>query len=264
VIGERDPRKRFTDRASFYEASRPAYPAAILPILRSRLGLAEGWLVADVGCGTGLLAQRLLDADCRVIGVEPNAAMRAVAERRLGGRPGFSLMEGAAEETGLAAGSVDLVVAGQAFHWFDAAAARREFARILKPPGRVALLWNDRRSEASGFMEGYEALLLRHGRDYREVHHRNVGPDVFDAFFGPVAWRRDVVDNAQSLDWEGLAARLLSSSYLPGPLDPGSDAMLEEARGLFARFEREGAVELVYGCTLVTGSFSPPASPSSM
>lgn len=253
MTGPRDSRTRFTDRVGFYEASRPTYPGTILPLLRERCGLGPGKTVADLGCGTGLLAQRLLESGCAVIGVEPNAAMRAGAERRLGVSPRFTQREGTAEATGLAGASVDLVAAGQAFHWFDIPQARGECRRILRPGGWAALLWNDRKTRATHFMRAYEALLLRHGTDYREVHHRRLGPEAFDAFFGAGRWRRDDVPNRQELDWEGLQARLFSSSYLPAPGDPRCEAMLEEARRLFDRFQVSGRVELLYDCMVVTG-----------
>src|SRR5437899_1233764 len=131
--------ERFTDRVADYVRFRPHYPPAVFAELRDRLGLGAGSSVADVGSGTGISARPLLEMGCTVFAVEPNAAMRSAAEQWLGDFPRFQSIAGTAEATTLAEHSVDAVVAAQAFHWFDAASARREFQRILKPRGWVAL-----------------------------------------------------------------------------------------------------------------------------
>ena len=96
-------------------------------------------LIADVGCGTGLLAKIFLDNGNRVIGVEPNREMRRAGEEYLAAYPKFSMVDGSAEATTLPGASVDFVVAGQAFHWFRPDETRVEFARILKPGGWAVL-----------------------------------------------------------------------------------------------------------------------------
>src|SRR5688500_12874890 len=146
-----DPRTRFTDRVEAYVRHRPSYPDDVVRFLES-IGLARpGMTVADIGSGTGISAQLFLRNGYRVIGVEPNAAMRAAAERLLATEletSAFRSVNGSAEATTLPDASVDLVVAGQAFHWFDRPAARREFHQILRQDnssnGGVALFWNSR------------------------------------------------------------------------------------------------------------------------
>src|SRR5262249_31055634 len=148
-----------------YERFRPGYPPALIDWLREHDALPRGAVVADVGAGTGMSSAPFLDAGCTVFAVEPNAAMRAAAARRLGDRAGFNSVDGRAEATTLASASIDLAVAGTAFHWFDRDAARVELARIVKPGGRVALFWNVR-SLASDFMRGYETALQAHSAEY--------------------------------------------------------------------------------------------------
>src|SRR5690349_16869253 len=131
----RDPIGRFSDRVENYVKARPGYPPAILPFLVAECGLTPESVIADIGSGTGLLAELWLKHGNRVFGVEPNAAMRAAGERRLADYPRFTSVAATAEATTLPAGSVDFVTAGQAFHWFDGPAAAREFARILRPAG---------------------------------------------------------------------------------------------------------------------------------
>jgi len=226
----------------------------MIPLLRKEAALAPSDAVADVGSGTGILSLPFLRFGNRVFAVEPNAGMRAAAEDLLGAEPNWRSVDGSAEATTLASGSVDFVAAGQAFHWFDRERARREFGRILRPPRRVVLVWNDRRTEGSVFSEGYEALLRRHGTDYRAVDHKNLAPADFDAFFRPGKWRLFTLPNAQELDREALVARLVSSSYTPPPGDPRHEAMLEDLEALLRASAREGIVRMEYETKIYVGS----------
>src|SRR5207249_4322865 len=111
--------ERFSSRVEDYVRSRPSYPSAAIDLLASRCGLSPAAVVADIGSGTGILTELLLASGAQVIGVEPNDAMRAAAEARLGARARFRSVKGTAEATTLPPASIDLLVAGQAFHWFD-------------------------------------------------------------------------------------------------------------------------------------------------
>jgi SAM-dependent methyltransferase len=188
-----------------------------------------------------------------VVGVEPNAEMRAAGDRLLAGYPRFRRLPGTAEATGLPDGAVDYVVAGQAFHWFDRPAARREFVRVLRPGGWVVLLWNTRRTDATPFLRAYEAFLREHGTDYREVTHENLGPGVFAGFYGPGGYTKRVLDNEQRFDLAGLRGRLLSSSYVPGVGHPGYEPMLRALEGLFAQYQSGGTVVVEYDTEVYFG-----------
>ena len=249
-----DPRERFSGRVDAYVRSRPTYPAGLVPLLEKEAALRRSDSVADVGSGTGILSLPFLRFGNEVFAIEPNAKMRAAAESLLGDEPLFHSIEGSAEATTLPAESVDLVAAGQAFHWFDREPARAEFIRILRPPRRVALVWNDRRTEGSPFSRAYEALLRRHGTDYGAVDHKNLGADVFDSFFRPDPWKIRVLENFQDLDREGLRERLLSSSYTPPPGDPRHPAMLEELDEVFRTTARDGIVRMEYDTKVYVGN----------
>lgn len=242
----RDPKTRFDDRVEHYAQHRPGYPPEIVAFLERVCGLRSQWVVADIGSGTGLLARLFIDHGCRVLGVEPNAAMRAAGDRYLAAHGTFTSVDGAAEATGLADGCVDLVAAGQAFHWFERPAARSEFIRILRPPGWVALIWNDRRKGTTPFLAGYEALLERWGTDYREVDHSRIGRAELEEFLGPDPLREAVFDNRQVLDFPALRGRLLSSSYAPARGQPGHQPMLRDLGALFDRYQVNGSVRLDY------------------
>jgi SAM-dependent methyltransferase len=217
-------------------------------LLSRACGLAPGWRVADLGSGTGLSALPFLNLGCTVFGVEPNAAMRSAAERLLAGREGFRSVAGSAEETGLPDASVELVIAGQAFHWFDPDRMRAEAGRILDGIGWVAVFWNTRRVGAEGkdpFAEGYEALLARWGTDYARVRHDRMDPGRLQRLF-PGGFETHRLPNAQTLDLEGLIGRLRSSSYLPPEGHPDHEEMLAAAEGLFRATEEGGFVEMRY------------------
>ena len=248
-----DARERFSNRVDNYVKHRPSYPAGVLDLLAAECGLDETASIADVGSGTGILTELLLARAGRVFAVEPNSAMREAAERRLGGHPAFASVAGSAEATTLPDASVRLVTVAQAFHWFDLAATRREFARILEPGGSVALIWNVRDVDASPFMAEYEALLRTHGTDYEQVNHRGVGPAELDAFFGEGRHRLATFTNAQTFDAAGLEGRLLSASYVPAQGQPGYEHMLQALRDLFARHHRDGRVEFVYATRVHSG-----------
>ncbi len=249
----KDPTARFTDRVANYVKYRPRYPKAAIAFLERKAGLRPSWTIADVGSGTGISSGLFLDAGCRVLGVEPNAAMREAAESAFAGRPSFRSIEGRAEATGLEAGSVELYVSGQAFHWFDRPAARAEALRILASPKRALLMWNDWKAEDSPFFRDYDRLLRTRMPGRSESDHRNLGSADFDAFFGRGRWEREVLPNPVRMDLEGLRGRLLSASYSPKPGDSGYGETMAELEELFARHESGGEIEFAYSTVLYLG-----------
>lgn len=247
---------RFSNRVVDYVKARPGYPPEVIVTLRDRIGLSPTWRVADVGAGTGISSKLFLEAGNSVIAVEPNAAMRDAAVKQFGHHDRFGAVDGTAERTTLADRSVRLVIAAQAFHWFDRAAFRYECERILESGGHVALLWNDRKTEGLAFLEKYEELLERFGTDYVSVNHRNVGDEGVNAFFAPSRCDCAVFPSAQRFDFDGLKARLLSSSYAPPADDPRAGPMLEALRHLFDSTQQDGTVEMTYQTQLYWGRLS--------
>jgi len=249
------PTERFSDRVENYAKYRPGYPSEILECLRLNCGLTAQRMVADVGSGTGFLAELFLRAGNRVFGVEPNPEMRAEGEARLGDYPEFTSVAAAAEATGLAPHSIDLIVAGQAFHWFDRELARREFERILKQGGWVAIVWNERLA-STPFLADYEQLLLRYSREYPKVDHRNVMESHLDDFFNPGRFQRAIFPNQQSFDWDGLRGRALSSSFTPLEGQDGHNEMLNVLEEIFRKHEKSGRVIFEYETKLYYGKFA--------
>jgi SAM-dependent methyltransferase len=205
-----NPTGRFSDRADDYVKYRPDYPTAAFDAIIDGLGDPRERVAADVGAGTGISARLLADRGMRVIAVEPNAAMRAAASAHLR----VEWREGSAEATGLAPTSVDLVVCAQAFHWFRPQEAVAEFRRILRPSGRLALMWNmrDDCDECTrGYTEAIRAVTSGHPAEHRELEP----PGVVEAggFFAPP--RLLTFEHVQRLDRAGLVGRATSASYVP-------------------------------------------------
>jgi SAM-dependent methyltransferase len=249
-----DATARFSNRVEHYIRYRPGYPAGVLDVLRREVGLTGDSVLADVGSGTGLSSELFLKNGNRVFGVEPNDEMRQAAERLLDGCPNFRSVRGTAEATTLPDQSIDLVVAGQAFHWFDRDAARVEFRRILKPAGHVVLLWNTRRTDVSPFLREYEALLQCFGTDYAAVRHDQLDRQQLTAFFAPGTYRQFTLDNEQRFDWDGLRGRLLSSSYVPAEGHPCYQPMLDALRRMFDQHQSGGVVGFEYDTEIHLGS----------
>ena len=243
-----DPTARFTGRSAAYAAARPTYPPALIELL----GVRPGMVVGDLGSGTGIFTKLLLDAGATVFAIEPNDEMRASADAELGAHPRYRGVAGRAEATTLPDASCDLLTAAQAFHWFDADATRREAKRILKPGGRVALIWNDRDTTSTPFLRELEALLVARCPKYRDLQGKADRPDLWDAFFD--GWTRREVPNEQRLGRAGLVLRLLSTSYAPAEGEPGHDAFVREAEALFERHAGDaGEVAIVYAAVVIEG-----------
>jgi SAM-dependent methyltransferase len=242
------PTERFTGRAEAYRSGRPRYPLSLVTYLEAVGALRPGGVVADVGVGTGLSAEPFLERGHAVVGVEPNASMRAAGLATLGRFPAYSAREGQAEATGLPGASVDLVVAAQAFHWFDAAGFRAESRRILRPGGWGALVWNDRDVQRTPFLAGYEALMNAHGREYPALRRRHAALEAIAVYFGGQAAEPVALAHEGRLDWPGLLALASSASYLPAPGHDGHEALVADLRALFEAHATDGMVTMDYTC----------------
>lgn len=247
-----DPTTRFGNRVADYVAARPRYPAEAVDFVLRAGGVPAGGTVVDVGAGTGIFSRLLIQRALRTIAVEPNREMLSAAVRASGDHERFQAVVAKAEATGLAAGSADLVTAAQAFHWFDAAAFAAECRRILRPKACVALLWNARRGAGDPFSERYERLLEAQPT-YASVNHRGVAQESLNAFFGGRMATASFA-HTQRLDWTGLLARAMSSSYVPAR---GSDAHARFVEALRAihhdTADAQGRVGVVYDTNVYVG-----------
>lgn len=248
-----DSTERFSNRVENYIKYRPGYPEEILSCLSLECGLSSRSIIADIGSGTGILAELFLKHGLTVLGVEPNAEMRTAAEKLLAKHPSFRSINGKAEATTLERHSVDFVTAGQAFHWFDIRKSREEFLNILKPTGWVVLLWNDRQTVSTPFLKAYERLLINYSMDYQTVDHRNTDENVLAIFFDHENFKLKQLKNIQVLDLRGLRGRLLSSSYIPEKGHPNYEPMLAELDSIFTQHEVQGRVTIEYHTKMYYG-----------
>lgn len=251
-----DPTRRFSTRVADYIKYRPSYPREIVALLEAECGLTPASVIADVGSGTGILAELFLKNGNRVLGVEPNREMREAGERLLRGYERFRSVAAPAEETTLADESVDFITAGQAFHWFDREDARKEFARILKPHGWTVLIWNERSTTATPFLIAYERLLQTYGTDYKEVGH-DFDINVIRSFFMPDEPRLQTFSNSQTFDYESLRGRLHSASYTPEAGHPNYQPMLDELRAIWDEHQQNGQISFDYDTRVYYGHLNP-------
>jgi ubiquinone/menaquinone biosynthesis C-methylase UbiE len=214
----------FARAAAEYERGRPGYPDDALAALAEGLALAPGRVVLDLAAGTGALTRPLAGTGAEVIAVEPVAEMRAALP------DAARALEGTAERIPLDPSSVDAVTVAQAFHWFDGDAALAEIHRVLRPGGRLALLWN-RRVEDAPVNQAIERLLAPHRGDV-PTHRGDAWRAAFERtdLFGPL--EEHVFANEQRLDADGLADRIGSISFVASLPDPERAQLLRAARAL--------------------------------
>lgn len=248
-----DPKSRFSTRVEDYAKYRPGYPIEILDLLVDECGLNPDSVIADIGCGAGMLSRLFLDNGNPVVGVEPNREMREAAERMLSGYARFNSLDASAEATRLPAHSMDFMLAGQAFHWFDRGRTREEWLRVLKPGGWAALIWNDRRIDSTPFLAEYEAALQEFAADYKDASHKNIQDDaLMQPFFGGDIHRAHF-DSFQSVDLDGLVGRAASASYCPERGSGRFSAMTKRLSKIFGEHARNGRVTFEYDTIMYYG-----------
>ncbi len=239
--------QRFSDRVENYIKYRPGYPSELLPLLSQEIDFNSSWVVADVGSGTGIFTELLVKNGNEVYAIEPNGPMREAAETMLAAFPNLHSVDASAEATTLADASIDLITCAQAFHWFDAANCRKEFSRILKPGGWVALIWNDRELDTTPFLRAYENALRTYGTDYLEVSRvgNNIAERIDILFAGK--YSKATLANHQDFTLEGLLGRAFSSSYVSLEGDRYK-TMKNELTRIFTEHQVNGLVRFDY-CT---------------
>ncbi len=251
---DRLPTERFTSRVENYVRYRPFYPAGIIPLLEKQIGLRSEWTIADVGSGPGNLTRLFLEHGYSVIGIEPNDAMRQAGDALMARYPGFTSVKGVAENTTMQGCSIDLIVAGQAFHWFDPAATLIEFQRILKEPGWVALIWNRRAEGAAPVLDAWDQMLRDFAPEYRTVVHRDdSAQESMAVLFGTSGYQSFFLPNEQELDADAFWGRLISSSYTPLPGQPGHDEIKRRSQEIFQEFSVGGLVRFPYETGIYLG-----------
>lgn len=234
-----DTQNRFSDRAADYANYRPSYPAETISALLAGLGDPAQLTAADIGAGTGISSRLVAARGVTVWAIEPNAAMRNAATPH----PKVEFRQGSAEQTGLHH-PVDLVFCAQSFHWFEPVAALAEFHRILKPAGRVALIWNDRDREDEFTTQYTEVIRQAVDPRYIERLDRKAS-DAESLKQSPLFqnYRELSQPNHQPLDRAGLVGMALSASYVP-KVGAAYERLVRELQALYDGWQSQ--VRLAY------------------
>lgn len=231
--------KRFDGKGELYDKARPKYAKGLFEHLKSELSIREGSIFADIGSGTGIFTEQLLGCGYKVYAVEPNADMRIKAEEKLAGDPNFISVDGEASATALPASSVDFITAAQAFHWFDADAFRKECERILKPNGKIIIVYNSR-DESAECTKALAALRSKYNPEFHGFSN-GISEEKCVVFFdGKCEIFR--ADNSPVYTKEGYIARALSSSYSLREGDEKFGEYLEELEAIFDKYSVGGYI----------------------
>ena len=228
-----------------YSQFRPGYPQSFIDYLCSSVGITKDSIIADIGAGTGILTKQLLECGNRVFAVEPNNDMRRIAETDLCSNKNFTPINGTAENTTLPNKSVDFITVAQAFHWFDRKTFQTECKRILKPGGKVILVWNFRDPNSEIVIKNDE-INRRYCPNFKGFSGgmRGVaGEDDFSDFFDG-RYESNVFDSPLLFDEQGFIGRNLSSSYALKESAEAYNAYVTELRALFHAYAIDGKLTM--------------------
>jgi SAM-dependent methyltransferase len=226
-------RAGFGAEAEAYERGRPSYPPAAVRFVVDALGIGPGRTVLDIGAGTGKFTRLLVPTGARIVAVEPVGAMR---EKLAALVPEAEVVEGTGEALPLPDASADAAVVAQAFHWFRADAALAEIARVLRPGGGLALVWNSRDRRVPWVARMSEIIRWNAGQipTYDAGDERWRDLVAASGRFTPLEMRE--LELEHEVDVETLLDRVRSVSYIADMAEPDQAAVLGEVRALVAGF----------------------------
>jgi SAM-dependent methyltransferase len=245
--------ERFSGRVQAYLAYRPRFPRGIIAFLREHSALPASAVVADIGAGTGMLAEIFLEAGHRVLAVEPNAEMLEACRELAAQQPALEVVEGSAEATTLPDGSVDLIPVGRALHWFDWPRAHREFQRILRPDGWVLVATNGHRDSGAPVSNQISEILRKWRTDAAEADTRRDFNQRLQEFLDTSSWQRRTLHHEMTVDFATLLGYAESLSAIPRPGERGYEGMLAELRAVFEEYQHDGVLVTPLACELFLG-----------
>lgn len=232
----------FDDVASIYEKYRPSYPEEYLNYLISKCNLNKNSVVADIGAGTGIFTKQLLDKNLKVIAVEPNDKMRKVLEEKLNGNKNFTSINGTDKNTNLKENSIDLITVAQAFHWFDIQSFRKECKRILKPNGKICIIWNKLDTNDT-IVKEEKNIDYTYTNQFKEIN--NILQDekreqLIKEFFSNGTYECKITENNQIYNKETFIGVNLSKSYSLRKEDKNYNEYIKAFKDLFDKYSKNG------------------------
>lgn len=243
MTNQMDATKKFSGKAEGYEKYRPTYPKGLLDYLYQEKGFQKDSVIADIGAGTGIFSRLLLERGSHVFCVEPNNDMRRVAWQKLQEYETCTFVNATAEHTLLNDQSMDFVTAAQAFHWFDQSAFAAECRRILRPGGKVVLLWNSREKNDEMVKETYQICQMI-CPEFKGFSGGEETPQKYQSFFREGRYEEKIFDNDLHLNLEEFLGRYLSASYAPSKEESRYFEFTKALTGLFGSYQKGGIITL--------------------
>ena len=244
----------FTSKADDYDKGRPGYPKELLTILR-KYGLSKQSTVADIGAGTGLFTRLIAPHAKKIIAVEPNADMLSKLNER---RPkNASLVQAPAEATTIKIKTVDFITVAQAFHWFHMPSAKKEFAKILKDDGRVAIIYNNECVDTNQ-EKAFQKLRLafKNNKLYRARFSSRkrvrslVNPD---AFYLRGEYETHNFINPVKYNQSAMVSRVASMSAMPKRGDKEFPKLQQMIGDMFRKVGKDGVITINVRTTMFVG-----------
>jgi SAM-dependent methyltransferase len=220
----------FGREAATYERVRPSYPADAVAWLASNLEIGPGRTVLDVAAGTGKFTRLLLPFGATLFAAEPVAGMR---HSFVSAVPGVPIVAAVAEALPIADGTIDAVTVAQAFHWFDADRAFEEFGRVLRPGGRVGVIWNAR-DRSTDWVNEVWAIMDRVEKRAPWRDHENWRDSAFGARTGFDPNQSATFRQEQVTTPDGVVERIASVSHVAVLAPADQERVLDEVRAVLA------------------------------
>ncbi|MBE6692264.1 MAG: class I SAM-dependent methyltransferase [Ruminococcaceae bacterium] len=236
---------KFDLKGNVYSKARPNYPDALFSFLLAERVIDKNTIAADIGSGTGIFTIALSKFIKSVLAVEPNEDMRIKAEEKYKTIANITSINATAENTLLTDCSVDLITVAQAFHWFDRVVFKNECKRILKPNGKVVLVWNDRDSDSEIIKDNF-VVNKKYCKDFKGSSNGiDFSKAAFSDFF---SGEFELVEFCNNLIYtrEDFIARNLSSSYAPKEKDLIYDDYIKAVGKVFDKYQSNGTVKYPY------------------
>ncbi|MDE5985418.1 MAG: class I SAM-dependent methyltransferase [Eubacterium sp.] len=248
-----DNTQKFSGRAQDYTKGRPGYPQALFDCLYDKYSFSDSSVIADIGAGTGKFSKYLLDMGSKVYLVEPNDDMRLVAQSELSDYSKAVFVNGSSETTMLSDTSVDFVTAAQAFHWFDAKKFKKECKRILKPDGKVALIWNTRDMSSEFNFKSYE-IYKKYCPLFKGYHGGMKDDDERISDFFDNNCDKFIFENPLIFTKNKFITRSLSASYSLKIGDENFDEYVKALENLFDEYAENDVVVMKNNTTAYIGA----------